>query len=248
MARRKLTYLSAVKLINVSLAYWNSMVVPTVFKYQHRRFAPQFLINKFPRFFGLRAGNPQLVWCGLSEGVKNLDNFEHISLAESRLVQVLLKSVFPNDNVVDLGGNQGRFSAEIAGVEGLTLTNVDIWAEALELSKKRRNLAALGARYITKCQTFETFLSNADDREFDILFSRGATIELIPNDYPLVRELARVVKREIVLMIKPLGHFTPRLYVYEFQKYGFLNSLIVECDDVNTGVMLFKFSRAEELR
>lgn len=232
----------SVKASNFILAVWNSLIVPQALNYRQAEILPKWFSARFPRVCGLGSEHLKQEWHS-SNSNKCLVPFEKISLPEYRLVQVLLDTIRPGDDIVDLGGNQGRFSATLTDVDDVSILNVDVWEEALNVSRQNPRLKALGLRYDVCCQTFESFLASSRDAQFDILFSRGATVELVPNSFPLVFQISRITRRAVVLMIKPMGHYTPRFYSLEFKKYGFVQDLYVPCNDINDGVVLMRFVR-----
>ena len=64
----------------------------------------------------------------------------------------------------------------------------------------------------------ESFLLNSKDNFYDILFSRGASVELIPSTFDLIKEISRVTKSFVILFINENGHSYPRFWRYEFRK------------------------------
>jgi len=61
-------------------------------------------------------------------------------------------------------------------------------------------------------------LFNSKDNFYDILFSRGASVELIPPTFDLIKEISRVTKNFVILFISENGHAYPRFWRYEFKK------------------------------
>ena len=75
-----------------------------------------------------------------------------------------------------------------------------------------------------KCASFEDYLVNAQNDEFDIIYTHGATIELIKPTFPLISELSRVTKKYIILLIREDAYTYPRFWRIEFK----FNGLIIE--------------------
>jgi hypothetical protein len=68
--------------------------------------------------------------------------------------------------------------------------------------------------------SFEDFLSG-NPEHVDLVYTRGATFELVHPGVPLVRHVCRIAKRYVVLVISEAAHAYPRFWEYEFAREGF---------------------------
>ena len=62
---------------------------------------------------------------------------------------------------------------------------------------------------------------NIKQKNFDIVYTHGATIELLKPTFPLASELSRVTKKYLILLIQENGHQYPRFWRLEFRINGF---------------------------
>ena len=69
--------------------------------------------------------------------------------------------------------------------------------------------------------TFEALLPATPDRFYDIVFSFGMTLELVPPSFPICHHLARIAGTAVVLVLQERGVPYPRLWQQEFAREGF---------------------------
>lgn len=134
--------------------------------------------------------------------------------------EVLAHAVSPNDRILDLGCNCGRHLAPLAEAGYRRLFGVDVNERAIEVMPDW--FPVLRDVVTAKADFFQRYLSNTIDGAFDIVFSRGATVELVHPSYPLVKELTRVANRHVILLIEENGHAYPRFWTHEFAREGFV--------------------------
>ena len=68
--------------------------------------------------------------------------------------------------------------------------------------------------------TFEEWLPQQADGAFDIIFTHGMTVELVPTTFPICAQLARLASHAIVLCIQETGIPYPRDWKAEFENEG----------------------------
>ena len=123
-----------------------------------------------------------------------------------------------NAAILDLGCNVGRHLAYLHGQGYRNLHGVD-WSESA-----LRDMAArypdMHANAILTRASFEDFLG-ADREPVDLVYTRGATFELVHPAFPLIHHVCRIAKRHAVLVITEAGHAYPRFWEYEFAREGF---------------------------
>jgi hypothetical protein len=65
-------------------------------------------------------------------------------------------------------------------------------------------------------------LQRLPDLSFDMLYSHGATIELVHPSFDIVRHMCRVTRNHVVLIVnETVAHSYPRFWTYEFARNGF---------------------------
>jgi SAM-dependent methyltransferase len=123
-----------------------------------------------------------------------------------------------NAAILDLGCNVGRHLAYLHGQGYRNLHGVD-WSESA-----LRDMAArypdMHANAMLTRASFEDFLGAARE-PVDLVYTRGATLELVHPAFPLIHHVCRIAKRHAVLVITEAGHAYPRFWEYEFAREGF---------------------------
>jgi len=123
-----------------------------------------------------------------------------------------------NAAILDLGCNVGRHLAYLHGQGYRNLHGVD-WSESA-----LRDMAArypdMHANAMLTRASFEHFLGGARE-PVDLVYTRGATFELVHPAFPLIHHVCRIAKRHAVLVITEAGHAYPRFWEYEFAREGF---------------------------
>jgi hypothetical protein len=77
--------------------------------------------------------------------------------------------------------------------------------------------------------TFEAVLPTLPTHAFDVVFTFGMTIELVPPSFPICHHMARIAKKAVVLMVIEKGVPYPRLYQQEFAREGFTLTTYKPC-------------------
>ena len=146
---------------------------------------------------------------------------------DSRLLVdvVVAHSLVKDAGILDVGCNCGRHLAALADLGFSNLHGVDISSEAIRVMQDW--FPQLEGKCKAKRDLIQSYLSKTPDGAFDIVFTRGATVELIHPSFPLVPELCRVARSYIVLMIRENEHAYPRFWIYEFARCGFLLTQLV---------------------
>lgn len=176
---------------------------------------------KFVRFWP-RVYEP-INWATGDIGVKGCDpeDFKNIDPHSQILVnQVVARSQSKQSKIMDLGCNCGRFLNALAEQGFDNLHGVDISQKALDYMPEW--FPALKGKVDVECDLFQRYISKRDDREFDIVYTHGATVELVHPSYPMVRELCRITKSHIVFVINENKNRYPRFWEYEFKRNGFV--------------------------
>jgi SAM-dependent methyltransferase len=159
-------------------------------------------------------------WYNVSEKNNHKHNYKKYSKLDDR-AKILLKEVIKISDkeykILDLGCNIGRHLNYLKKKNFKNLNGVDIGQQSINKSillfpnLKNINL---------KCASFENYLINAKNGEFDIIYSHGATIELVKPTFPLISEISRVTKKYIILLIAENEHKYPRFWRLEFKFNG----------------------------
>ena len=98
------------------------------------------------------------------------------------------------------------------------LNGFDINKTAIDQS--RRTFTKLNNKKLI-AKSAEEYLPHRKNNEFDIVFSLTASLELIPANFPLIKEISRVTKKYFICLINEEGQAYPRFWIYEFKKNNF---------------------------
>lgn len=120
--------------------------------------------------------------------------------------------------ILDLGCNVGRHLDYLYRQGYRNLRGVDWSATALRDMAERYPQAHAASKLT--CASFEEFLSG-DPEPVELVYTRGATFELVHPAFPLIRQVCRIARRYVVLVIAEAGHAYPRFWEYEFARQGF---------------------------
>lgn len=151
-------------------------------------------------------------------GNHNINNFLKIDYNSRLLINTVIKFSDKEDKILDMCCNIGRHLNYLKNKKFKKLNGFDISKFAINNSTlifpnlKKINL---------KCSSLENFLVNTKKKKFDIVYTVGATIELIKPTFPLAQELSRITKKYLILLIDENGHSYPRFWRFEFKINGF---------------------------
>ena len=122
-----------------------------------------------------------------------------------------------NASILDLGCNVGRHLDYLYQQGYRNLRGVD-WSSAAIRDMATRYPEMHAASRLTNA-SFEDFLPAAEPA--DLVYTRGATFEIVHPSFPLVKHVCRAARRYVVLVIGEAGHAYPRFWEYEFAREGF---------------------------
>src|SRR5205085_707983 len=123
-----------------------------------------------------------------------------------------------NAAILDMGCNVGRHLDYLYRQGYRNLRGVD-WSSAAIRDMAQRYPEMHATSKIANA-SFEEFLS-ADPEPVDLVYTRGATFELVHPGFPLAQRICRIAKRYVVLVISEAAHAYPRFWEYEFAREGF---------------------------
>jgi len=122
--------------------------------------------------------------------------------------------------ILDLGCNVGRH-LDVLRRRGFTdLSGVDAMRAAIERMGTEYPETAKVAKL--HHDLFQRFLRQQPDLSFDVLYSHGATIDLVHPSFDIVRHMCRVTRGHVVLILnEAFVQAYPRFWNYEFARNGF---------------------------
>ena len=121
-------------------------------------------------------------------------------------------------SILDMGCNVGRHLDYLYSQGYRNLRGVD-WSSAAIRDMAQR-YPDMHAHSKLANASFEDYL-RADPEPVDLVYTRGATFELVHPSFPLIHHVCRIAKRYAVLVISETTHAYPRFWEYEFAREGF---------------------------
>ncbi|MFC1673123.1 methyltransferase domain-containing protein [Pseudomonadota bacterium] len=162
------------------------------------------------------------LWIEGGEGhIRTPDNFVDFDRPSQALCDAVEKFVGALDApILDLGCNVGRHLDDLRKRGLSNLHGVDAMQAALnkmaEVYPSTHEMAQL------KHDLFQSYLMDQASQSFDIVYTHGATVELVHPSFDIVRHVCRVTQNYVILIqneILPNGY--PRFWHYEFARHGF---------------------------
>lgn len=120
--------------------------------------------------------------------------------------------------ILDMGCNVGRHLDYLYRQGYRNLRGVDFSGAAIRDSA-RRYPEMHGASRLSVA-SFQEFLSSSPE-PVDLVYTRGATFELVHPGFPLIPRVCAIARRYVVLVISEAAHAYPRFWEYEFARQGF---------------------------
>lgn len=141
--------------------------------------------------------------------------------------------------VLDLGCNSGRHLEYLHNKGLRNLSGVDIMKSALLYFQERCPEAYKDSKI--HHDFFQHFLRITVDKKFEIVYSVGATIELVHPSFDIISDMCRVAQSYVILLVQENSHSYPRFYVTEFRKNLFnLIHSVRPIGESNVSLLVFK--------
>ncbi len=133
-------------------------------------------------------------------------------------LKILTKYCKKHDEILDICCNTGRILNQLKLKKYVNLNGFDINDLAIKKSKKIfKNLKNVNM----KSSSAELFLERAKKNSYDVTYTLGASLELLPPTYNVIKNIHRITKKYFICLIDVDGHSYPRFWDYEFKKVGF---------------------------
>ena len=148
---------------------------------------------------------------------------QYVELQESSHVlidEVVSLASGPDAPILDLGCNVGRHLDALYSRGFKNLHGIDVQRAALEHMKEV--FSAMSAMAHIQQGSFQDCLPHVPDAFFEVVFTHGATVELVRPSFPICPHIARVSSKAVIMVIDENGHAYPRFWETEFRRVGFL--------------------------
>ena len=89
---------------------------------------------------------------------------------------------------------------------------------------------------------FQRYLRFQPTKSVDTIYSNGCAIELVHPSFPIVREICRIARNNVILELAPINAGYTRDYVGQFRKQGFTVTFSTEAADGPDSSHLYHFA------
>jgi SAM-dependent methyltransferase len=183
-------------------------------------FLPRILLKVSPnRFWSQRH------WKSQDKGdLHGFDNYCSDRPTVPVIIEEIRHLVNKDAAILDAGCNCGYMLNRLKQEGYTSLTGVDINENALQYGRIHLNLHDVELI----AGSFEDVLPRlySENRKFQLVFTVGATVELVHPSFDVLHYLCAISDRYLVLIISLWGHSYPRFWEYEFNRHGFV---VVKC-------------------
>jgi SAM-dependent methyltransferase len=193
-------------------------------KFPLRLYLFKFMNTFFPKTFFRLSPNrywAQQHWRSQNQGnIHGFDKYNGYHPRAPVIISEIKSRVAAENAILDLGCNCGYYLAQLRKEGFKDLHGVDIAPAAIQYGKEHFDLDDVNL--ITG--SFEDVLPKliAEGKGFDLVYTLGATIELVHPSFDIVGHMCKLSERYIILIISEWGHSYPRFWEYEFNRNGFL--------------------------
>lgn len=162
------------------------------------------------------------------------DKYQHLQPESYAFLDVVKNRCPLTDSFLDIGCHLGRHMNALRQLGYDDVSGIDVVAP----------LDTTGF-YRGTFQEWLPRLANPDYQTpmFDIVFTFGMTIELVPPDFPICYHMARLAKKAVILVVQERGVPYPRLYRKDFKREGFTLTRSQNPITPGSGASLFVFER-----
>lgn len=190
---------------------FNDKSVPTLLRRFGRRFACTFLPALVRRQGGTT--KPQY-W-----NAYPTSDFDAIGPSSQALLnEIITLAPDPRTAILDLGCNVGRHLNYLHHFGYRNLYGVDFSSSAVSDMQKRYPEMCNDSHILIS--SFQDFLTR-NPVPVDLVYTRGATFELVHPSFPLIERVCAIAKSYVVMVISETEHAYPRFWSYEFARQGF---------------------------
>lgn len=120
--------------------------------------------------------------------------------------------------ILDMGCNVGRHLHYLFSQGYRNLRGVDWSGAAIRDMAQRYPEMHAHSKLVNA--SFEDFLRDEPEM-VHLVYTRGATFELVHPSFPLIEHVCRIARQHVVLVISEAAHAYPRFWEYEFARQGF---------------------------
>jgi SAM-dependent methyltransferase len=183
-------------------------------------FFPKILLKLSPK-----RNWTQRYWRSQKRGdIHGFDKYDNYHPREPIIISEIQSRIQPENSILDLGCNCGHYLAQLRKVGLNNLAGIDISPAAIHYGKEYLGLSNIDLTIGSFEEILPFFIK--DGKQFDLVYSLGATLELVHPSFDIISNICKLSKRYVILIINEGGHSYPRFWEYEFNRNGFI---MVKC-------------------
>jgi SAM-dependent methyltransferase len=184
----------------------------------------KFLNTFFPKIFFKLSPNrnwAQRHWKSQSKGdIHGFDKYTALHPRTPVFINEIQLRGQSDSSILDLGCNCGFYLSLLKKEGYRNLSGIDISAVAIQYGKENFDLKGVMLTAGSFEETLPKF--NEEKRQYDIVYTLGATIELVHPAFDIIGFTCKISKKYVILIINEWDHAYPRFWEYEFSRNGFL--------------------------
>ena len=164
------------------------------------------------------------IW--VNENVHKTEWYNTISDEYSKgFLEYILNTTNPDDDILDICCNQGRFLKALKKNNYTNLSGFDIMKPAIENLKNSEEYLQ-GGIHVENCLA-QDYLSKAEKNSYDYAITFGSTIEHIHPNFKLFKKLYKITRKGFIFVISENRHLYPRFYRHVIKSAGFTKKKIL---------------------
>ncbi|WP_320664962.1 class I SAM-dependent methyltransferase [Prochlorococcus sp. MIT 1223] len=138
---------------------------------------------------------------------------------EKKFINYVLSNTNPNDAILDICCNQGRFLKELKRNNYNNLSGFDIMKSAINLLKNSYEYKAGGI--YAEHNLAQNYIKYSKNNFYDYAITYTASIELLHPNFNIFNELYRITRKGFIFVIAENLHYYPRFYRLMIKRAGF---------------------------
>ena len=169
---------------------------------------------------------------------------QYVKLQESSSIlieEVIRHAPNADSRILDLGCNVGRHLNMLYERRFTNLHGVDVLKSVVE--DMSREFPKMAKEAHIEQASFQEYLPKVPDCFFEVVFTHGATVELIRPEFSICQHMARTASKAVVMVISEGDHSFPRLWEKEFLREKFLLTKLLRPVHPGSGASLLTFER-----
>ncbi|HUR91660.1 MAG TPA: class I SAM-dependent methyltransferase [Gemmatimonadaceae bacterium] len=163
------------------------------------------------------------------ESVHKTASYAELDAGNRMLAEYIASTATKTESILDICCNQGRLLLDLRRRGFTDLYGFDIMGPAIEAFQRNPDYDPRHI-HVQHCLA-QDYFRDKPEGAFDWAITHGATIELIHPEFDIFSELARTVRKGMVLVLKEDGFRYPRFYRLLHRMNGFEIVKTIQIED-----------------